>query len=212
MAGRKAGNDMTMENLYTEIAGLGCSWEFVAPEDVARIAGGAVYIPAETDLALDACEALAKLPGEVNIVLANPDALHDEYGRPLPDALMKVIAARACPQFGASHLMKDDAARLTAPYNERTEVGYLAWSPERGHYRYPVPYPKLEAMRVRYANGWLVAVISHGPKVTAKLPWLGDSSAITELTGSAAAIDPAADQTFDPFAVRLFKYEPPRGK
>ncbi len=147
------------------------------------------------------------LPKEIRIVLAGPDAIRDEYGAPLSDATAKAIAARALSEFDASHLMSEHDERLTAPYSEKAEVGYLAWSPERGHYRYPVTYPKLEARRVRFENGWLVAVISHGPKVTAKLPWLRDPSKITELTANDSVVDASADQTFHPFAIRIFKYD-----
>ena len=51
---------------------------------------------------------------------------------------------------------------------------YASWSPERGHFGYPLAYPRLEARRVQYANGWLVAVINHatvGKPVMARLPW-----------------------------------------
>ncbi len=51
ISGPKAQDDPTMQNLYTEIATLGCSWEFVCPQDIGKITAGVVYIPAHSQLA-----------------------------------------------------------------------------------------------------------------------------------------------------------------
>ena len=96
LAGPWAGDDTVMQRLYTEIANLGYGWEFVCPQDISRIATGAVYVPKATRLPQDACQALVELPANVRIVFAEDNALADEYGHPVPTRLLNAIAHRAC--------------------------------------------------------------------------------------------------------------------
>jgi len=210
LSGPWAGDDVTAQRLYTEIANLGAGWEFVCPEDISRIAAGAVYIPKNTRLSLDACQALADLPASVRIVLAESNAMVDEYGHPVPARLRETIAHRACTEYGAKHLIVGDGERLTSPYADPAEVSYAAWSPERGHFGYPMVYPRLEARRVPNEKGWLVAVINHatgGKPVRAKLPWSKDKGCnVCELTAGGGPVDPNADQLFAPLDVRVYQY------
>ena len=205
-----ADDDTPMQRLYTEIANLGDGWEFVCPEDISRVTGGAVYVPKETRLSAEACHALATLPANVRIVFAEGDVLADEYGHALPAGLRDAIACRACPEHGAKHLVADGRSASTPPYTEPAEVSYASWSPERGHFGYPMTYPRLEARRVPYENGWLVAVINHatgGEPVKTRIPWPPeDRSKVRELTAGGAEVKDAT-QTFAPLDVRVYQYE-----
>ena len=100
---------------------------------------------------------------------------------------------------------------MAPPYSDPAEVSYASWSPERGHFGYPLAYPRLETRRVQYGKGWLVAVINHataGASVTAKLPWSKDDQYnIRDLTVRETPVDPDAPQTFAPLGVRVYQYE-----
>ena len=67
LAGPWAGDDTVMQRLYTEIACLGSSWEFVCPQDISRIATGAVYVPQDSppgDVLADVGRGLVRLQGK----------------------------------------------------------------------------------------------------------------------------------------------------
>ena len=151
------------------------------------------------------------MPAGVRIVLAESNALADEYGHPLPAKLLESITHRACREYGAKHLMAADAETLASPYADPGEVSYAAWSPERGHFGYPLAYPRLEARRVPNEKGWLVAVINHatgGKPVPAKLPWSKDNGYnVCELTTGGGPVDANAEQLFAPLDVRVFQYQ-----
>lgn len=206
-----AGDDTLMQRLYTEIANLGYGWEFVCPQDIPRVTAGAVYLPKSTRLPQEACQALVDLPPNVRIVFAESRALADEYGHPVPTPLLDAIVRRAWPRLGVQHLMAAEGERVAPPYAESAEVSYASWSPERGHFGYPMTYPRLEARRVQHEQGWLVAVINHataGQPVTAKLPWSpGDSYHVRDLTAGGTPVNPDTPQSFAPLAVRVYRYE-----
>ena len=163
---------------------------------------------------MDACQALVALPREVRIVFAEGQALADEYGHPVPAKLLDGIIRRANPQRGTRHLVSEEKDRLTSPYAKPAEVSYASWSPERGHFGYPLAYPRLEARRIPRGKGWLVAVINHaigGQPATAKLPWSqGDVYDVRELTAGKTVVKLDTLQTFAPLTVHLYRYEPKR--
>ena len=210
-----AGDDVAAQSLYAEIAELGGAWEFVCPQDIGSITRGTVYVPKGTRLPLEACHTLARLSSGVSIVLAAVfgarDALSDEYGRPLPDKLQGEIAARTQPAYGARQIEVPADEALGLPYDERADASYLNWSEKRGHFKYPLAYPRLEARRVPDGRGWLVAVINHateGAPVLARLPWApGATVKVTELTGSGGPVAPGTQLSFAPLDVRLFAYQ-----
>jgi hypothetical protein len=206
-----ADDDTPMQRLYTEIANLGFGWEFVCPQDISRIAAGAVYVPGGTRLSLEACRALANLPASVRLVLADGKTPADEYGHALPAGLRDTIVRRVCREHGAKHLPAGERKAMAPPYAEPVEISYASWSPERGHFGYPVSYPRLEARRVPYENGWLVAVINHatgGEPVKTRLPWPTEgASKVRDLTAGGKEVNPDALQTFAPLDVRVYQYE-----
>ena len=159
---------------------------------------------------LEACRALAALPEKARIVLAAPDALRDAHGRPLPETLAREIARRADARCGVESLAPPPEERIEKPYADSTEAHYLSWSEKRGHFKYPLVYPRLEARRVKTDDGWLVAVVNHateGGPVKAKLPWLpGNAASVTDLTAQGARVDPDTEQAFAPLDVRVFRY------
>ena len=205
-----AADDAAAQSVYADLAELGSAWEFVCPQDIGTITGGTVYVPQGTRLPLDAWYNLPRLVAGVNIVLASGDPLDDEYGRPLPEKLQKEIAARAQPAYGVRQIRTPADDTLGLPYDDRVDASYLNWSEKRGHFRYPLAYPRLEARRVAGAQGWLVAVINHateGAPVTARLPWSpGATAKVTELTGAGGPVDPTKQLSFAPLDVRLFTY------
>ncbi|MCL5096657.1 MAG: hypothetical protein M1608_03830 [Candidatus Omnitrophica bacterium] len=210
LSGPETSNDTIMQRLYTEFANLGCSWEYVCPQDIARLTTGAVYLPENTCLPRDSCQALADLPHNVRIVFAERNALADDYGHPVPRPLLEKIVQRACHQYGVQHLIPADEEQLTTPYTESIEASYTSWSSERGHFAYLMTYPRLEARRVQYQQGWLVAVVNHatvGKPVTAKLPWSpGKDYHVRDLTAGGTQVRSDTPQDFQPLSVRLFRY------
>ena len=132
----------------------------------------------------------------------------------MPVKLLHTIIRRASSQRGARYLVSEEKDRLTSPYAEPAEVSYASWSPERGHFGYPLAYPRVEARRVTQGSGWLVAVINHatgGQPVTAKLPWSqGDVFEVREVTSGRTEVKQDALHTFAPLAVHLYRYEPKR--
>jgi hypothetical protein len=210
LSGPTAGDDVAAQRLYTAVAGLGCPWEYTCPQDIPRIGSGTVYIPEQARLPLEACRALAALPEKAKIVLAAPDALRDEHGRPLPDTLAREITLRANASYGVEIITRHPDERLHKPYIDSTEAFYLSWSEKRGHFKYPLVYPGLEARKARIDDGWLVAVINHateGAPLKAKLPWLQDTSYnVMDLTAQGAHITPDTEQTFAPLDIRVYRY------
>jgi hypothetical protein len=210
LSGPTAGDDGTAQRLYTGLAGIGCPWEYVCPQDIPRLTGGSVYIPEQTRLPLEACRALAALPEKVQIVLASPDALKDEYGQALPEKLAGEITRRAHAKYGVEAIPLPPDGRLEKPYIDSVEAFYLSWSQKRGHFKYPLDYPGLEARKVPNGEGWLVAVINHsteGGPMKARLPWLqGRLYNVIDLAAPGASIAIDAEQIFSPLDVRLYRY------
>jgi hypothetical protein len=207
LSGPTASDDAAAQRLYTEVAGLGRAWRYVCPQDISSIKGGLVVLPAGTRLAEEQWRGLAVVPPDVTLVALEPVTLSDQYGRPLSGMVAEAVGKRL---HRVAHLTEVVPTTLDGPYAETIAASYLDWSPKRGHFHYPLTYPKLEARRVRDGDGWLVAVINHatdGAPVTAPLPWLTkDVTRAVELP--AGEVTPlAAPQTFAPLAVRLWRYE-----
>jgi hypothetical protein len=200
------------EALSAEVTALGVPWEFVCEEDVPSLTGGTLLLPEQPRPRSATVQAILGLPATVRLVCANEPPTQDEYGHMLPQALRAALARRATVVESPSDL-RSPATDPGPPYNELTRTEYLFWNHEKGHFRAPMTYPRLEARRVREGDGWLVAVINHataGEPVEAELPWrrqLG-SLPVMELTSEGRALSADAQFTFPPLAVRLFRYSP----
>jgi hypothetical protein len=204
-------DDDASQALYTQVACLGLPWAYLCPQDIHRLREGMLYIPAHTRLPRVNWQAIMSLPKGVAVYLDDRCLLQDEYGRkPDPDITIGVTR-RASLVHDVRVIPLPADSRLRAPYSQAGEAAYLNWSPERGHFHYPVAYPQLEARRVRDGSGWLVAVINHatgGEPVKARLPWADGARSVRELTGGAAQqVDLTAEATFAPLDVRLYRYE-----
>jgi hypothetical protein len=202
-----AADDAVAQALYTQAAGLGRPWRYVCPQDLSALTAGDLVLPAGTRLDLAQWQALAGAPPALRLIALEPVALADAYGRPLPAALAEPLAQRLRHAGALAEVLPPTVG---APYAEPATVSYLDWNPKRGHFHYPLTYPKLEARRAKTEQGWLVAIINHatdGPAVSAPLPWLSpEVTAVRELPDETFV---ARDQTqsFGPLAVRVWRYE-----
>jgi len=72
--------------------------------------------------------------------------------------------------------------------------------PERGHYRFPVSYPRLEARQVLSGSHQYVVIVNHtAESVTAPTPFISRQEClIDDLTGQDAG---RAEVTLGPFGV-----------
>jgi len=204
-----AGDDAEAQKLYARMAGIGLAWEYVCPQDLASLRDGTLYVPERTRLSPQTARVLVGLPRKVAVVLAAADCVADAYGRALDAPLLAYVAKRAAPVYGVAGIAVPASERLSPPYSEPADVTYISWTEKRGHYGYPMAYPKLEARQVKTANGRIIAVVNHatsGPAVSARLPWLGKRAIVTELTGKGGPVNPSRALSFAPLDVRLFAY------
>lgn len=195
------------ELLYADAAGLGIPWRFVLPVDLADITAGTLVIPADPRLSPTEAEAIASLPPGVRVVCVQRVPDINEYGRPLDRGTIANLTER-CEVIDAIARLRQPASDPGPPYTATTETPYLWWQPDRGHFTELVRYPQLEARRVPYGRGWLIAVVNHateGEPVQARLPWAHRlTGPIRELTTGGGPLSPRVDLTFAPLSVRLF--------
>lgn len=205
-----ANDDAACQQLYTSIACLGLDWEFVCPQDLPAVRSGTLFIPNGTRVSAADATALLAASRRARLVMAAPDCIRDPYGRPLADGLPMRIARAARQQAGPAAIAVPPGRRLAGPYSIGVDVTYVAWSPERGHYSYPMRYPALEARQEQDGTGLLVAVINHatsGDPIAAQLPWAPRSGeVVTEITAGDQVVPATAPLRFAPLAIRLFRY------
>lgn len=205
-----ANDDVAGQRLYSEAAGLGLDWEYLCPQDLPAIRSGTLFVPAGTRLSPAEIASLLSAARRCRLVLAGRDCVADAYGRALPGTARASLARAAGSRYGLGAVPAPAPRRLAAPYSTGTDVNYVSWSPERGHYSYPMRYPKLEARQARSRSGLLVAVVNHatsGEPVVALLPWQPkDGGSVTEITAGGRHVSPSEPISVAPLAIRLFRY------
>jgi hypothetical protein len=193
-----------LELAYAHAAATGLDWRFVADNHLDEVAAPALVVDTPW-LTQGTARALAALSAETRLVFVGGVPARDEYGLPLAEAAGALMArAEVIPAWG-------DLARvvpalpLPAAYTEMVDVGYLWWSPEKGHFRFPVTYPRLEARVASVGGRRYLALINHTTEtVSAGVPEaLMDGRGLDDLVAGMAV--PGGEVTLGPFDVRVYE-------
>ena len=199
-----------LELAYASAAATGLPWRFVCDLALARQPGNPVgpAVPLLVDsawLTEETAQSLADLCATRCVVFVGRVPTRDEYGHPLPEETVKRLRRDAqvirdwSGLAGVVHV-----AELPPQYRELVDVPYLWWSPERGHYHFPVKYPHLEARRAEVDGRRYVVIVNHTQEpVTAPVAFVAETDNLTDLlTGK--AVDPS-QVTLGPFGVLVLQ-------
>ncbi len=193
-----------LEAAYAHAASTGLPWSFIADMDLGSLRAQRLVVCSPW-LTTSAATALAQLPAEIDLLFVGTAPPTDEYGLPLPEALVEALRSRGKLLPKWSDLRSAvGASDLPPACREIVDVPYLWWSPERGHHHFPVKYPRVEALRADSAEGRYVALVNHTRKpVTTRVPFVRADARLEDLlTGSRV---PADRVELGPLAVHLIR-------
>ncbi|MCE5215728.1 beta-galactosidase [bacterium] len=197
--------DHPLAVLCARMSCLGKPWRYLVEDELATLSEGTLVCGPEP-LSQPTAQALASLPDRVRLLFTGSLPTSDDYGRPLPDPLLKSLAARATVTTPENPLQTIGVAPgLPEAYQRTGDVPYLQWDQQRGHFDTPETICLLEARRVTTADRTLVCVINHTREPqTAPLPWA--KGTLRDLT-SGATLTPGqmASMTFSPLAINLYE-------
>jgi hypothetical protein len=187
-----------LELAYAHAAATGLDWAFVADNHLDQVTAPALLVDAPW-LTQETAQELAALPAATRLVFVGSIPARDEYGRPPAPGAAQALAARARVIPGWDGLSQAvPALDLPAQYTEMVDDQYLWWSPEKGHYRFPITYPRLEARGAEADGHRYVAIINHTPEaVTAPVP--------RALVGEGRLDAPGDQITLGPLDVRVYE-------
>ncbi len=200
-----------LEVAYAHAAATGLPWRFLADLDLEARARQAAPGPLCVDapwLTQAAARSLAALARTRRVVFIRRIPTRDEYHVPLPQEVRLELERRChCLRSWADLPGIVAAAEMPAAYREIVDVPHLWWSAERGHYRFPVKYPRLEARRAVAGGQVYVAVTNHTEQpVKAPLPFVGPGRRARSLPAGTVT-DAGTEVTFGPLAVALFEVQ-----
>lgn len=192
----------TLEVAYAHAATTGLPWSFVADLNLDRLQAPVLVVDSPW-LTEQAARQLVALAEHKRIIFVGPVPRCDEYGQPLPEALQGALARSERLASWAQLRNLVPGVQMPEAYREVVGVPYLWWSPERGHFEFPVWYPRLEG-RLAVADGrTLVAVINHTKEdVTAPLAFVKPGQLTMDLL-TGVEVNPSR-VSFGPLAVRVF--------
>lgn len=194
-----------MPLLYAHMSSLGRPWRFVQEDDLRSIRNGTLVV--WTDKITHGClRTMIMLPKSIKIIAVGETPVKDEYGRNLP-AWMLADLLKRIKVVSLQNLRNVIRPQMGLPlqYQQIQDVKYLDYSPEKGHYQYPIPYCALELKRVVTPDGILLAIINNTDQVlTAPVPWTSGNMIKDLINGKVIPARDASNMSFGSHDVRLF--------
>ena len=190
--------------LYAHMSALGKPWRYLLEDDLVSFNQGTLVVWT-TGLKPAAAQALAELPRSVRVVAIGAAPAADEYGRPLAGELQRKLRERlqVVPLNELTAAIGPEPG-LPPEYQRVGEVGYLWWSDEKGHYRYPVPYCLLEARCAKTSGGLLLALVNNTQQPqSAPLPWAAGHQVVDLVSGREVPITGQRHLRLGPLGVKL---------
>jgi hypothetical protein len=192
--------------LYARMSALGRPWRYILEDDLSKFKKGTIVIWT-SGLKQASAKALVNMPKSVKLVAIGSLPKSDEYSNPLPGILKDGLQKR-CEIVSSIEKSKALLPQkgLPAQYQQTENVGYLVWSPERGHITCAVPNAALEVKWVRNDDGLVLAVINNTRKTkSAPLPWSTYQKRVVDLlTGKLLTTADKDGTQFGPLGVRMF--------
>jgi len=191
--------------LYARMGSLGKPWRYLMEDDVEALRKG-ILIVWTRGVSPAVARSILALPESVQVIAVNTVPGEDQFRRKLPEDLAAALVerARVVSLAGLAEAIQPHPD-LPGEYRTLTEVPYLSWSPQRGHFSYAVPYCALEARRAESEDGLVVAVINNTPQTrTAPIPW-AESRAILDLLANRSLTGQESGKvSFEPLEIKLF--------
>ena len=174
-------NHPRLEIAYAHAATTGLPWSFITDMDLDDLTAPTLLVDTPW-LTQQAARRLAEIAATRQVVFVGDPPAVDEYGLPL-----------AADPAQCAHTIADwlalpavvPALRMPGPYTEIVDVPYVWWSPERGHFHFPVRYPRLEARQAVLDGVRYTAMVNHTrEEVVAPAPDFSAQSSLADaLTG-----------------------------
>ncbi len=192
--------------LYAKMSALGRPWRYILEDDLSKFKKGTIVIWTN-GMKQASAKLLVSMPRTVKLVAIGSAPQSDEYSNPLPGSLKAGLQKR-CEIVNSIEKSKALLTQkgLPSQYQQIENVGYLVWSPERGHISCAVPNAALEVKWVRNDDGLVLAIINNTRKTkSAPLPWsTGQKRVIDLLTKKSLTTAEKNNTQFGPLGVRMF--------
>ncbi len=209
---RKSGGNFTDGNpfaeVYARMAMTGNPWRYYMENDLTGLKDGTLVVWSPL-LKPETARALAALPDEVRLIFVDAVPTLDIYRQPLPAGLLKTLTARG--EIKKMNLLETafkPSPIMRSEYQKFTQLRYWKFKRPEGKVAYDVPCAQLEVRSAETPEGHLVAILNNTDKnLSAPMPWSNGNYLATDLLtgGELSASAARKEQTFGPFAVRLFR-------
>lgn len=150
-------NHPRLEIAYAHAATTGLPWSFITDVDLHRLQAPTLLVDTPW-LTQEAAEQLAEIATTRRVVFVGDPPAVDEYGLRLAADLTP--SAHTIADWSALPAVVP-ALRMPGQYTEIVDVPHFWWSPEKGHFHFPVRYPRLEARQAVSDGVRYTAIINH---------------------------------------------------
>ncbi|MHB1459373.1 MAG: beta-galactosidase [Armatimonadota bacterium] len=194
-----------MPLLYAHMGTMGRPWRYVLENDVRSIRRGSLVV--WTDKITTQClRMMIVLPQSVKIIAVGEMPVKDEYGRELPPWMLADLRKRVrVIDLKDLHRAISPQAGLPPQYQQVQNAQYVDYSPEKGHYRYPIPYCALELRRAETPQGIILAVTNNtDDTLSAPIPWASGRTIEDLISGKQLSAKEASNVSFGRRDVHLF--------